>query len=92
MRAVDTPTKLCQASGCPRPWVTAVLKGAVSLALREAIFNMPAPESYEEWEAQGQLLVMCREHYRLIHKRDGVTLGYRAHNGKVRAYVREEHY
>lgn len=84
--------KTCQATGCSRPWATAVPTGDIRLSLRQAIFDIDMPHSYEEWQKQGHTIQMCREHYRLIHRKDGVTLGYRVRNGKISAYVKEEHF
>lgn len=80
------------AQGCDKPWAVSVLAGNIRLQIREAVFNRPLAETYEEWAAQGQFLLMCHEHYRSVYRKDGYTLGYRQHNGKLRAYVRERHY
>lgn len=36
------------------------------------------------------MLAVCTRHYNYLKKRDGVTLGFRKVNGKLRAYVKDE--
>lgn len=72
------------AQGCKKPWASAVRAGDVNVRIREAVFGLEPGEV--------QLIAMCREHYRQVHRADGYTLGYHLRGGKIKAYVIAEHY
>lgn len=38
-----------------------------------------------------EVLALCRDHYRLVYRSDGIVLGYRYSGGKLRAYIKEEY-
>ena len=80
------------AQGCSQPWAHSVRTGDAGLSLREAVFGLSVPQSYDEWAAHPMHIQMCRQHYRQVHRRDGYTLGYRLRDGKMQVYVKEEHY
>jgi hypothetical protein len=80
------------AQGCSQPWAHSILANLVRLEIREAVFGLSLPESYDEWRAHPQFIQMCKQHYKQVHRKDGYTLGYRLRNGKIRAYVKEDHY
>jgi hypothetical protein len=79
-------TDKCFAPVCPERAATEVLKGLISLPLREAVLGDAGTDP------RIQFVAVCRKHYRQLHRRDGVTLGYRKVDGKVRAYIKEEHW
>lgn len=83
---------MCDAVNCQEGAVTWIPTGELSPSLLDAVFEIPRTESYEDWASQPQVLGLCRVHYRQIRRRDGYTLGYRLRNGKIRAYVKEEHF
>ena len=80
---------MCDAIGCGDGWVTLIPSGAVSPSRLEALFDQPRDQP---WQDQKEVLALCRKHQRLLRRKDGVTLGYHRYNGKLRAYVKEEHF
>ena len=80
--------------GCSRGWSDAIPREQVHADRREAMFGIPALSGlgYEMWEAAPFFLQVCGKHYSLLRRADGVEIGYRQVNGKMRAYVKAEHF
>lgn len=55
-------------------------------AYEEAIFGEIFPRS----DRRHEVLLVCQKHYRKLRNMDGIVLGYRKYNGKVRAYIKHE--
>lgn len=82
----------CDYRGCAARAGTYIPAGPLNLSLREALFGYEQSECYDGWAANPQFYGLCNTHYRIVKRRDGITLGYRKSRGKLRAYVKEEHF
>lgn len=72
----------CEAQGCMQPWATLFPDQKFRPGVIEALFGPEHP---------GEVFKVCWPHYRMLRRTDGITLGYRKVNGKLRAYVKEYH-
>jgi hypothetical protein len=82
--AAPGASRCCGAVGCAQPWISLLPTGDIKLTILQAVFGLDAGE--------GEVVRVCRGHYRKIRSQDGYTLGYTKVNGKIKAYVKEEHF
>jgi hypothetical protein len=92
MPSPTTSPDSCHAPGCGERVSCYIPFGEVRETLRQALFDLDTPASYAEWQAHPFTIRMCARHYRMTRSRDGRTLAFQYRNGKIRAYVKEEHY
>jgi hypothetical protein len=80
--------------GCSRNWSESIPREEVRVDRREAMFGIPALSGlgYRTWSATPFYLNVCARHYTVLRRSDGVELGYRVRNGKMRAYVKHEYF
>lgn len=79
---LDTaPTDICVVSGCKRKWIVLLPTRHIRPSLEIALTKS---------DTLREVLALCRDHYRLVRRADGIVLGYRYRNGKLRAYVKHD--
>ena len=96
---LSTTPDLCGVIGCARRWAHLIHADDLRPSLVEAIFGIslaprdaPREERYQAWLAYQAGLRVCQDHLRKLRRQDGVTLGYRRVNGKLRAFVKDEYF
>jgi hypothetical protein len=72
---------ICDVPHCAARW-TVIIHDVLAPTVRIAVFGTNDIDS--------DIFCLCKKHYSYLHRRDGVTLGYRKVNGKLRAYIKEE--
>lgn len=83
---------LCDVLDCDAPAAVLIHAGEVRLPLRQALLGYELPSSYDEWAANPRVYWLCKKHHRYLLRQDGYTLGYRMRNGKISAYVIDQHF
>jgi hypothetical protein len=76
----ESDSRECQVLECGDRWMV-LLPNKLSPTVAEAAFGDSKP---------GDLLKVCRPHYRFLKRVDGVTLGWRTVKGKLTPYIKDE--
>jgi hypothetical protein len=71
----------CQVSECAGSVAIWLPTRPIRYSLLLALFN-DTPD----------IVAICKPHYKMLHRADGITLGYRVRQGKLQAYVKDVHY
>lgn len=80
MVLAEANSPICQALECGDRWMV-LLPNKLSPTVAEAAFGDPHP---------GDLLKVCRPHYRFLKRVDGITLGWTTRNGRSTPYIKDE--
>ena len=83
----DTAPSECQISHCHSRVGIWFATNGLSPRLFEAVFGYDLMEI--DWHDRPEMVAVCQRHYKWLRRKDGVTLGYRKVNGKLRAYVKD---
>jgi hypothetical protein len=92
MPSPSTSPDLCDVTDCSAAAGVLIHAGQVALPLRQALLGYEESTCYQDWADRPRMYFLCQKHHRYLLRRDGYTLGYRKHNGKIRAYVIEQHF
>lgn len=74
--------RTCEVVDCARRVSYWIPTGPIRYSLLDAMFGTTEPD----------IVAVCKPCYKLLHRSDGITLGYRMSRGKLTAYVKDVHY